>query len=297
MVNDYSNLTDWVSDENLTRVIEEEVQKLAIQQETPPNVEQSPNVPAPRFSSTINIPKPPVIRPPVITSNNDGAGSVAGGTTQKAKLSKSRAGKKKGSVSPTMSSGWETIATNIKGLIEFPSNSVLHVAIEGQTVLIIDPQYKAYSWNVPLHDFPKTIGVASSEIIKVGDNDPAALQGMGNVLEPLLWLIGSNAYGGVPAPWLKKNERYKLVRWPNLTDFDLSLDQIYLTSVLGNTPASIDELVLSSGASESEVVNTINALSLMGILSTHPYQGSAGGVHFKQRRNGLFAKLKAKIGW
>lgn len=193
--------------------------------------------------------------------------------------------------------GWERIATEIKTLMEFPNKSVMHVHIDGHDKLIIDPMYKAYSWGTDKANFPTAIGGSHTELIKVDAGDPPALNGTGEDITALFWLIGSNAFNGEMAPWLRSNERYKLMRWPNLTEFDLSLDQIYITSVLGSTPSSIDELVLSSGGDRAEVVNTINALSLMGILSVHPFQGAANILRFGNKKDGLFSKLRRKIGW
>ena len=291
MRDDYlSQLTGWDTDED-------ELTSLEPQNTSPvlPPVNPISDVPA----TNSNIPqrssipaKPKVIKPPIIVA----PGSTPAAPTQ----TPTPAAQPASSVvtpAPGGATGWEEVATQIKTLMEFPNSSVLHIAIEGQTILIIDPMYKAYTWNVPLNDFPTVIGRSTYEVVKVAAGDPPALQGAGSDLAPLLWLIGINAYSGEPAPWLRKNERYKLMRWPNLTEFNLSLDQIYITSMLGNTPASIDELVLSSGSDEKEVINTINALSLMGILSVHPYQGAAGGLRFKRKKNGLFSKLRQRIGW
>lgn len=195
------------------------------------------------------------------------------------------------------SSGWEDIATQIKTIMEFPNKSVLHVYVEGHETLIIDPMYKAYSWATSKENFPDLIGDSSTQVVKVNPGDKAALNGTGEDLTSLFWLIGVNAFKGETAPWLRSNESYKLMRWPNLTEFNLSLDQIYITSMLGSTPASIEELVLTSGADRAEVVNTINALSLMGILSVHPYQGAAGGLRTGKKSSSLFSKLRRKIGW
>lgn len=250
----------------------------------------------------INIPRPPIIKAPPSTYElkNAGASFLSDSTPKKNRKTKPNKAEKKTQTThiPSVATGWAPVATEIKKMMEYPGDYVMHIAVEGYTILVIDPRYNAFSWNAPLNEFPENIGITKTELRKVEASDPAALQGAGEELGPLLWLIGNNAYSGEPAPWLRKSERYKLMRWPDLTRFNPSLDQIYLTSIIGTTPASIDELVLSSGAPEEEVINTINALSLMGILSVHPFQGAAGGYRFrKQRSDGLFAKLRKKIGW
>jgi hypothetical protein len=119
----------------------------------------------------------------------------------------------------------------------------------------------------------------------------------GQNLDGLLWLIGINSFNGGRASWLAPDGRYKLSRWPNLTQHAHTMRQMHMMAILGNAYLSAVELADMAGVDESEAQRLINALSLMRILE-HSIEVPAAVVAEPEttKRESLFTRLRAKLG-
>ncbi len=192
--------------------------------------------------------------------------------------------------------GWNQVASEIKRILDYAPNTVIRLAVQDKGILTIDPKYQAYQWSSPLTEFPLEIGSATLDAKKVEDGDPAILTQPGSEMGDILWLIGYNAFKGSRATWLNDNERYKLQKWPNLTSLGVGMEVVLISATLGNTPASAEELALSGGVSKEQANNIVNALSLMGLLSVHPYQGKTKFKGISNNKDSLFNRLRQRWG-
>jgi hypothetical protein len=178
----------------------------------------------------------------------------------------------------------------------------MHIEMHG--TLLIDFGHNAFSWSTPLELFPVDAVHTGLETIPTGPDSPPFFELPGQGLDSLLWEIGNNSFGGQPAFWLRPDERYRLTRWPNLTQHSHNLRQVQMIAVLGNTYASAAELASFAGAELSEAQGLVNALSLMRILSplsAAPAAQAAPAVPVVAqtaavKRQSLFGRLRKRLG-
>jgi hypothetical protein len=163
--------------------------------------------------------------------------------------------------------GWTHAAMAVYSVLRLNTPVNLKMLIEMHGPLLIDFRHHAFSWSTPLEYFPIDAVHTRLETEPTSEDAPPYFELPGQDLDDLLWEMGINSFGGAPAYWLPKDERYKLTRWPNLTRHSHNLRQMKMMAVLGNTYASTSELAALAGVEESEAQRLINALSLMRILS------------------------------
>jgi hypothetical protein len=117
----------------------------------------------------------------------------------------------------------------------------------------------------------------------------------GRDLDGLLWMIGRAAFPGRPASWLRAGERYRLSRWPNITAFGITAEEVRMTALLGSGSYSATDLALDGGVSAADAQRLINAFSLMGIL--YSVAGEPEPVRPPAARGGLFRRLRDRLGF
>jgi hypothetical protein len=194
--------------------------------------------------------------------------------------------------------GWTHAAMAVYSVLRLNTPVNLKMLIEMHGDLLIDFRHHAFSWSTPLELFPVDAVHTRLETEPTSADAPQYFELPGQDLDGLLWEMGINSFGGAPAYWLPPDERYKLTRWPNLTQHSHNLQQMRMMAVLGNTYASTTELAALAGVEESEAQRLINALSLMRILSRSsaalaaavPTQTAAA------KRQSLFGRLRKRLG-
>jgi hypothetical protein len=172
----------------------------------------------------------------------------------------------------------------------------MHIEMHGP--LLIDFRHHAFSWSTPLHMFPVDAVHTGLRTVPTSPDAPPFFELPGQNLDELLWEMGINSFGGAPAYWLSPDERYKLTRWPNLTQHSHNLTQVRMIAVLGNGYASAAELAAFAGVDVSDVHRLINALSLMRILSRSaaaPEPELVAPTAAVKRRS-LFDRLRTRLG-
>jgi hypothetical protein len=170
--------------------------------------------------------------------------------------------------------------------------------IEMHGPLMIDFSHHAFSWSTPLDIFPVDAVHTGIETTPAGPDAPPFFELPGQDLDGLLWEMGINSFGGAPAYWLPKGDRFRLTRWPNLTQHRHSMQQMQMMAVLGNTFVTAGELATLAGVEQSEAQRLINALSLMGILtrtSAEPEIQVAAPTAASKRQS-LFGRLRKRLG-
>jgi hypothetical protein len=194
--------------------------------------------------------------------------------------------------------GWTqaTIAVSSVMVLKTPMNLKMNIEMHGP--LLIDFGRHAFSWSTPLENFPLDAVHTGLETIPGGADAPPMFELPGKDLDGLLWQMGINSFDGAPAFWLSPGERYRLTRWPNLTQHSHNMSQVRMIAVLGNAYVSTAELAKYSGVDEAEAQKLVNALSLMRILSRSAEAPAAPMVAetAAAKRRSLFGRLRKRLG-
>ncbi len=197
-----------------------------------------------------------------------------------------------------VSVGWTQAAIAISSVMALNTPVNLKMVIEAHDPLLIDFRHHAFSWSTPLQDFPGDAVHVGLETEPTSADAPLYCEHPGVDLDSLLWEIGINSFDGRPAFWLAPDERYRLTRWPNLTQHSHNMRQVKMIAVLGNAYASASELAAFAGVEESEAQRLINALSLMRILSRSSVAPAAAvpAETPAEKRQSLFGRLLKRLG-
>jgi hypothetical protein len=194
--------------------------------------------------------------------------------------------------------GWMQAAMAVRSVLSLNSPLNLRMIIEGHEPLLIDFRHHAFSWSTPLENFPVDAVHTHLETVPTGADSPPFFALPGQDLDGLLWEMGLNAFGGSPAFWLADGERYRLSRWPNLTQHSHNLRHVQMIAVLGNAYASTSELAAFAGVEVADAQRLINALSLMRIL-TRSAEAPAATMTPQTaaaKRPSLFDRLRERLG-
>jgi hypothetical protein len=192
--------------------------------------------------------------------------------------------------------GWSSAATAVHSMLKMPTPVLLVLMATSQPPLIVDFGQRAYSWALTLDRFPKTperVEVQTEALVPgatpVFEHAPRNLDG-------LLWLIGLNSFAGDLAWWLPATARYKMTRWPNLTELSHSPEQMRMIAILGNAALSPEELARVSHSAPADAQRLLNALSLMGILEASTVAPAATPRALPEApRQGLFRRVLDRL--
>lgn len=200
---------------------------------------------------------------------------------------------------PPELAGWAGAATAIHAIQQMPMPVTLRLHVDGHGVITIDLAFNAYEWSRSLSDFSLTPDSVRVET-EPGHPDAPSIDLPGRPLDPLLYAIGWRAFGDEPAPWLVDGHRYRLRRWPSLSELAIGLDEVRMIAMLGNAFATADELAAAAQIPPSDARRLVNALSVAGILrrtATAPaLDAEAGSRGAAPASTGLFARLRKKWG-
>lgn len=194
--------------------------------------------------------------------------------------------------------GWTPAAMAVQGVLALNTPVHLRMSIQGHDPLLIDFRHHAFHWTTPLEEFPVDAVHTRLETIPTSADAPPIFELPGQDLDGLLWEMGINAFDGGRAFWLSEGERYRLTRWPNLTQHSHTLRQVQMIAVLGNAYASTEELAKFAGVELSEAQRMINALSLMRILtrSTAAPAAQMAPQTAAAKKQSLYARLRKRLG-
>lgn len=209
------------------------------------------------------------------------------------------AGERPRAEAPPDLAGWAGAASAVHAIQQMPTPVTLRLDVEGHGVIAIDFVYNAFEWAGSLTEFPDA-PVSVLVETRPGLLDAASVELPGRPLDPLLFSIGYHAFGDGPATWLDPAHRYRLRRWPSLSDIPISLDQVRMIAMIGNAFATADELAAAAHTPPAEARRLVNALSVMGIL-----RRSAGAPALettvtqggeRPASTGLFSRLRQRWG-
>lgn len=194
--------------------------------------------------------------------------------------------------------GWTPAAMAVQAVLALSTPVHLRMTIESHEPLLIDFRHHAFQWSTPLEEFPVDAVHTGLQTVPTSADDPPFFDLPGQDLDGLLWVMGINAFDGGPAFWLSPDDRYRLTRWPNLTQHTHDLRQVRMIAVLGNAYASAAELAAFADVEVSEAQRLINALSLMRILSRSAAAPAAtmAPQTADAKRESLFSRLRKRLG-
>jgi hypothetical protein len=201
-----------------------------------------------------------------------------------------------GAPSAPYAAGWASAATAVHGIRQLAAPMLLALDPAGLPRIVIDLRHRAFDWPLPLDALPsepESVHVATQP---VAADDPAPFTLPGRPLDALLWMIGRDAFTDRPAPWMR-GERFRLSRWPNLTDLPHDADELAMIAVLANGWADVRELAAAVAVPETAAQRLVNALGLMDVLRVlEPEAEHVPRPRVRTERRGLFARLRNRLG-
>lgn len=195
--------------------------------------------------------------------------------------------------------GWASAATAIHAVRRMPVPVLLRIDVVGTGSLLIDPRTTTYGGGLPVDALPREPAAVHIETRPV-DAGTAGFDTPTGDLDALLWSIGERSFGDRPASWLWANDRYRLVRWPGITQIRIGLDDIRIFAALAATHLAVPELAAAANVELGQAQRVVNALSLMGYLETSssapPPTPRSPATAEETAARGLFGRLRRRLG-
>jgi hypothetical protein len=153
----------------------------------------------------------------------------------------------------------------LQSLRQIPRPILLSLVPQGLPPIVIDLRDLTYDWDLTLEQFPVSPGVVLVGTYAL-EGDDRSLSRRSLSVEPLLWMIGLNAFGGGRASWLRSGERYRLKRWPDLSLLPHTPEQLRAIKTVAKGLMTVEKLSAKAGVDLRTAHQVINALSLMALL-------------------------------
>ncbi len=185
---------------------------------------------------------------------------------------------------PTAPSGWSGAAMALHAIRRMPSPMIVSLRPDALDPMLVDMRGYVYQWTMPLEQFPArpdsvvigTRAIEGAEPAFAGaDYSYSRPAFVGQPLDTLLWLIGTHAFDGGRASWLRAGDRYRLYRWPELEKLPLTDEQLRIIKTSAKGFMTVEKLAAKAGLDREVVQRVVNALSLMGLLRRHPAANAA----------------------
>lgn len=200
------------------------------------------------------------------------------------------------SAPPPAPPGWTGAAMAVHAVRRMPTPMIVSLQPTGFDPMLIDMRGYVYQWSAPLSEFPDnpetvligTRAIRDAEPAFAGDDfvdHPPAFAGA--ALEPLLWLIGTRAFEGGRASWLRSGDRYRLYRWPDFSMLPMTDDERRVVKASAAAFMVIDKLAAKAKVDVATAQRVVNALSLMGLLRRHAAADAAPEAPPPPRAGGI----------
>lgn len=195
--------------------------------------------------------------------------------------------------------GWAQAAMAICGVRQLDDPVTLVLRIEGTGTVTINAQTHSYSGDISPHSFPTEPAAVFVETRTPSPSTDSSPEERHD-LDGLLWRIGYHSYDGVPASWLGPGRQYRLSRWPNIGSLDIDGDELRLIALLAHGFFTPEALATQLDGELSTAHRVINALSLIGLLSSIELEASpapSGPSTTTAHPPGLFGRLRKRLGF
>lgn len=129
--------------------------------------------------------------------------------------------------------------------------------------------------------------------------EQALLQSPRQSLDGLCWQLGKNlAHHFGLAPWLQKDELYRLAHWPDFGAIGNERVGFKLSAQLTRQPLTPHQLCAAASVSFSEVASFLNSASLCGLLAAGPaaQPRNAPARAPVPERLSMIARLRSRLG-
>lgn len=185
---------------------------------------------------------------------------------------------------PPAPAGWSGAAMALHAIRRMPSAMIVSLRPDALDPMLVDMRGYVFQWTLPLEQFPTqptsvvigTRAIEGAEPAFAGaDYSYARPAFTGHPLDPLLWLIGTHAFDGGRASWLRAGDRYRLYRWPEFEKLPITDEQQRIVKTCARGFMTIEKLAAKSGVEIDAAQRVANALSLMGLLRRHPAANAA----------------------
>lgn len=206
---------------------------------------------------------------------------------------------------PPTTDGWAAVTGAINSMRSFDAPMALAVTSPDFGTLWIDFPRSRYYIDRPLDAMPvnpQSVALYSQQISADEELFPWV---QWSPIDPLLWWISRAAFAGTPAYWRRPGDRYRLIRWPDLTQLSHSASEIRVLAALGSGQAlTVPETAVIADVPTAEVDAVINALALsggveatMGALVPPPIveEATRRAHHVDRGRRGLFGRLRSRL--
>lgn len=211
----------------------------------------------------------------------------------------------------SIAESWADVAIALYSVMQTGVSTIARIEVPDRGIVEIDFKRRLYFCEGSLNDFPLVPHILRLTMEEIDDHVPAANRlTKGRSLDQFLWFVGKHAFGKATAPWICREDSYRLRRWPNFTELQHNMQEMRLTAALGNRYLSLDALAATTDMSPGDITRVINAYSLMGLLQTSattfgglPPEVSETKLKADAETQeaakpfGLFGKLIAKLGF
>ncbi len=197
------------------------------------------------------------------------------------------------------SAAWDQIAVALYSIVQNSAPAVAEIRVENLDMIRIDFRFRAYNSRIPLEQVAMHGSRIAIRSTLVEAYRPPIVTLPGESLDKLFWFIGSQAFHGMAAPWLKPEDRYRLRRWPNFTELNHAVADMRIAAAIGNCFLNAAELSSAAGIAPDVATRTLNAYSLMGLLEIQTDRTAAPVIITPppaEKSGGLFSKLRMKLG-
>lgn len=204
---------------------------------------------------------------------------------------------------PTL--GWPGVVGAIVSLRRMAAPMALAITSPDFGTVWVDLTRDRYHSEYELEQMPaspSSIGIATQALAPGQELFPGARW---RALDPFLWHVGRSAFGDAEASWMRGGDRYRLSRWPDLTQLPHGADEIRIIAALGaGQDLTVQETVELAGVDGRTARSVMNALSLMGCLDAvagpvEPppviAQATRRAARERATRQGLFGRLRARL--
>ena len=174
------------------------------------------------------------------------------------------------------------------------------VGLDGTVLALINLSRAAISssYGEDLHTHLKT-NTVTFEVRSVLQWEQATQNHTPRSLDVLCWRTGSSLseWNGL-APWLNKNEGYRMIGWPDFGSIGTDSVGIKLSALLAKRSLTPLQLCAGSGVSFSQVTGFLNSASLCGLLAHVPVVQASLAVrqNAPPERLSMIGRLRQKLG-